>query len=633
MLRVDPGALGACFGREPVLVEHTLVDHPLLSQGELARLADELPDSLIEISRGEAPELAPDGSALRIARDAATTVRELATNGCRISLRFIERSPRYRDLVDKVLDDAEPIVRAIDGSTTQRRGFVFMGSGRSTTPAHGDPEHNFLLQCRGTKTVFLGRFPDPSVMQKEMERQHAGGHRNIARLPDDVFSFELTPGMGLYIPPELAHWVRSGDGMAWSLSLTFYTANAERAELVHGFNRQLRRLGVGPLPPGWSPTRDRAKALAMRGWSAMQHRRRSDDDGADQPRALTTIEQQSLGRDASEWDALIDASPDPSPFLRSWWLEGTAANRATYVLVRDGDELVGGAAFVSDHARGVLRHRLLGARGLSPHGLDLVAQTERADDVTQAIRDWLTRPGTRIVDLEGLAPDSRLRRCAPGPVHLEMSEGAPRIGAHDGFEAFLATRNRKLRQEIRRVVRRLEEAGVSARVVDSSNRSEVDRALATLERLHILRWGSASLFRSSFDRFARAARLGAARDEVRFHEAVAENVVVGSVVTFELGDACFVYQTGRNPDPRWRNSGTYLRTKVVQRSCELGHRKIDLCYGESPYKLEWADSAEPVLRVRWANGLVASAALAALVYVGEPAARRVRGEPQSMPTE
>ena len=45
---------------------------------------------------------------------------------------------------------------------TEREGFIFLSAPGSTTPAHTDPEHNFLLQVRGPKEMNVGAFPDPS---------------------------------------------------------------------------------------------------------------------------------------------------------------------------------------------------------------------------------------------------------------------------------------------------------------------------------------------------------------------------------------------------------------------------------------------------------------------------------------
>ena len=36
---------------------------------------------------------------------------------------------------------------------------------------------------------------------------------------------------------------------------------------------------------------------------------------------------------ASQWDRLVDSSPLPSPFLRSWWLTGTGGPRPRFLFV------------------------------------------------------------------------------------------------------------------------------------------------------------------------------------------------------------------------------------------------------------------------------------------------------------
>ena len=39
---------------------------------------------------------------------------------------------------------------------------------------------------------------------------------------------------------------------------------------------------------------------------------------------------------AAQWDRLVDSSPLPTPFLRSWWLTGAAGPDRHFLLVVDG---------------------------------------------------------------------------------------------------------------------------------------------------------------------------------------------------------------------------------------------------------------------------------------------------------
>ena len=329
----------------------------------------------------------------------------------------------------------------------------------------------------------------------------------------------------------------------------------------------------------------------------------------------------SIGGLAPTWDAFVDAGPSPSPFLSSWWLEAVANSGPTFVLAFDGDELVGGMPLVEDRRRGVRRYRL--ATAGSEHGLDVVAAPGRVEAVTSAFRAWLERPGNRIVDFSGVRPDSALASCAAPSARVEDLETAPWFSVPSTLDEYLAPRRKKFRQEVRRVLRRFDEMGARYRVVDTDH---TDQAIATLERLHEQRWERRSLFRVYFPQFEAAARAGAARGHVRFHELDVGGEVIASLATIEAWGTCYYFQVGRNPDPRWGNAGTVIYAKAIERACELGFQRIDLCYGDPESKLRWADGREPIARVHWGQGpagRVAHGALTALWPVAD-GLRRLR---------
>jgi CelD/BcsL family acetyltransferase involved in cellulose biosynthesis len=338
------------------------------------------------------------------------------------------------------------------------------------------------------------------------------------------------------------------------------------------------------------------------------------------PHLLTDV-RSSVGELGPAWDALVDASPRPSPFLCAWWLEAVAAGTPTFVIVFEDGNLIGGLPLTVDRRRAVRRYRMVTA-GIE-HGLDLVAAPGREDAVAGAVRAWLDRPGDRLVNLIGVRPDGALVGCAPTTARVDKLESAPWFEVPPTFDDYLASRPRKLRQEIRRVLRRLDEAGVRYRVVDDS---DAERALANFERLHRQRWGARSVFLASLGPFAAAARAGAARGEVRFHEVVVAGEVIASLVTIERWGCCYFVQMGRNPDARWSNSGTLLKAKAIERACGRGFVKVDLCSGDPQSKAIWADEREQVARVHWghgAGGRFVDAALVAL-WPAADAVRRLR---------
>ena len=264
LLAIEPIGFAGAFAREPFAVAHHLVEHPLLTLEGIAQLADELPRSAVERHRADLPLVMPGGAPDLEGRP-SDTVRSIATNDCWMVLWSVEQAPAWRRLLHGCLDEVQAHVGGRDGGMMQRQGFLFLSAPGAITPAHFDPEHNLLLQIRGTKEMNVGRFPDPADQQRELDRYHDGGHRNLSAVPVDARSFVLDAGRGVYVPPFAPHWVRNGDEVSISLSITFRTRRSEAAERAHALNARLRRLGLHPSPAGHDERRDRAKAAIVHG--------------------------------------------------------------------------------------------------------------------------------------------------------------------------------------------------------------------------------------------------------------------------------------------------------------------------------------------------------------------------------
>jgi hypothetical protein len=264
-LRIDRDSFLDAFDERPLAVGHGISRHPLLELEALAVLAESLPERSIERNRGDLPSIVDPDAVEQAPLSPGEVARTIETNGCWMVLKNIEQDPGYKALLDELLDPMEAMVSGRDGGMTGREGFVFLSAPDSTTPSHIDPEHNFLLQARGTKNMVVGRFPDPKTEQLELEQTFGkGGHRNIQWEPVDPQTFHLEPGDGVYVPPHAPHLVKNGPTPSVSLSITFQTATNEQAIRVHAFNSQLRRLGLSPAPPGRRSGIDRQKAVGQR---------------------------------------------------------------------------------------------------------------------------------------------------------------------------------------------------------------------------------------------------------------------------------------------------------------------------------------------------------------------------------
>lgn len=327
-----------------------------------------------------------------------------------------------------------------------------------------------------------------------------------------------------------------------------------------------------------------------------------------------------LGTLEPAWDALVERLPLPSPFLRSWWLQQAAGGTPRFLLVVDGDLLVGGLALQEERWLGVPRLRVMGAGALCPDHLDAVALPGRQQDVLAALAAWLRRPGSRVLDLEGVAGHSRLAVALPGRVRREVVDVAPWAPLPADFDGWLRSRPPGFRATVRKAMRRLEQEAVAHRVVRGA---AVDAALDTLRRLHAARWGERSRFLAAFERFVAAGRAGAPRGELAFHELVAGEEVVATLSCFEVAGRVSLYQSGRLPEHRWRNAATVLLVKVVEDACRRGLAEVDLLRGDEPYKRNLASATRELLRLRAAHGAAGRLALAAIVL--QARARRLLG--------
>jgi hypothetical protein len=284
---LDVQAFVDAFDQRPVGVRHALADHPLLQLDAIAELAERFPGH-IERHRANLPLVVP-GGAPELEGSPSETVRRIETNGCWMVFWYIEQDREYKALLDACLDEAESYLPRQIGRTRQREAFLFLSAPNAVTPVHFDPEHNFLLQIRGRKNMTVCPFPDPGSEQRELERYHDGGHRNLEAVPSEGENFSLEPGAGVYVPSFMPHWVQNAPKASVSLSITFRSRSSLRAERVHSVNARLRRLKLSPPPPGTSAVRDRAKAslyVAMRGWRGPVARLRRavtgvPDDSAD----------------------------------------------------------------------------------------------------------------------------------------------------------------------------------------------------------------------------------------------------------------------------------------------------------------------------------------------------------------
>lgn len=257
----------AHYPEQPHILRHSLTSHPLLEIEALAQLAERLPIASVEYNRGDLP-IGVDGKPGSNGMTIAETIRKVAEAESWAVLKNIEQVPAYRDLLIGLLGEIRAEIEAATGAMLKPQGFIFVSSPNSMTPYHFDPEHNILLQIRGTKVMTQFPASDTRFVPDEAhETYHSGGPRELQW--DDEFlphgrEFPLSPGDALFVPVMAPHFVRNGPAPSVSLSITWRSEWSYRESDARVLNAILRARGFAPKAPGRWPQQNFARAYAFR---------------------------------------------------------------------------------------------------------------------------------------------------------------------------------------------------------------------------------------------------------------------------------------------------------------------------------------------------------------------------------
>lgn len=261
--------LKAAYPDAAATLRHKLCGHPLFEIERLTKLAALLPADRVEYNAGDLPVAQDPAKTPMNGLSAEETVRRIAENNSWLVLKNIERDPEYAALLENCFGAVEEVARLSTGPMYKREGFIFVSSPGAVTPFHMDPEHNILMQLRGEKTFRIYPNDADEIVSVEQHEAFYGasGHRNLSyreefdRLARAV---DLRPGDALYVPVKSPHWVRVGDDVSVSLSVTWRSEASDREARLRRANGWIRARGGRPPLPGAAPLRDKAVVFGQR---------------------------------------------------------------------------------------------------------------------------------------------------------------------------------------------------------------------------------------------------------------------------------------------------------------------------------------------------------------------------------
>lgn len=258
---------GANYPETPHTLHHALDSHPLLELDALAQLGEALPENSVEFNRGDLP-IGVDGKPGATGLTIAETIRKVAEANSWAVLKNIEQVPAYKALLMDLLGDIRAEIEAKTGAMLTPQGFIFISSPDAVTPYHFDPEHNILLQIRGSKTMTQFPAGDPRYAADEVhESYHSGGPRELTwddTLMEGAKAFRIGPGEAVFVPVMAPHFVRNGPESSISLSITWRSTWSYAESDARGLNHLLRQRGFAPAAPGRWPSSNTAKAFSFR---------------------------------------------------------------------------------------------------------------------------------------------------------------------------------------------------------------------------------------------------------------------------------------------------------------------------------------------------------------------------------
>jgi len=263
----DRAKFAANYPEQPHTLKHALGDNPLMGVEALAQLAETLPDSSIEYNFSDQP-IGINGKPEATGVPIGETIRNIGTSGSWAALKNIEQDPAYAKLLEDLLAELKPEIEAKTGHMLKTQAFVFITSPGGVTPYHFDPEHNILLQVRGSKVMTQFPAGDARYAPDEMhESYHTGGARELTWRDELALGgreFAIGPGEALFVPVMAPHFVQNSPEPSVSLSITWRSEWSYAEADAHAFNAVLRRTGVIPRGPGRWPAKNLAKAYGYR---------------------------------------------------------------------------------------------------------------------------------------------------------------------------------------------------------------------------------------------------------------------------------------------------------------------------------------------------------------------------------
>jgi hypothetical protein len=257
------------FDRRPFAFSHTLHTSELFTFDAISDLATRIAAKQNRWYVEQGDTKAKNGWNPGLAsRSLTESLAGIAQNRSLVMLKRIQEEPEYKNLLDTLEEELSDL-SGIDIGSHYSDGLMtlLVTSPGRVTPYHLDGEANLLMQIRGTKSVYIFDGNNPEILScQELEGFWSGNIKAPVykeHLQDQSWKYELYPGAGVTNPVIFPHWVQNGPEISISISVNFKRVRDDSAD-AYRINKQLRKFGLHPLPPGSVKMVDHTKGMVYR---------------------------------------------------------------------------------------------------------------------------------------------------------------------------------------------------------------------------------------------------------------------------------------------------------------------------------------------------------------------------------
>jgi len=165
-------------------------------------------------------------------------MRNIDTCNAWMIFRNLEQIPAYKAIMEEVLEALIGELDLTNGYCLRPMCFAFVSSPFVRVPLHIDPEHNFLFQVFGSKSVYINHHgEDPILSPTQIAGFYAdevGFSLSGTPVREENFQkFHLTPSGGVYVPVTYPHFVTNDTSVSISFSVTFRSVCSDAHRMRH----------------------------------------------------------------------------------------------------------------------------------------------------------------------------------------------------------------------------------------------------------------------------------------------------------------------------------------------------------------------------------------------------------------